>query len=321
MRRSVHAYGQTYSSYVLIRKGYSSSVNLDDLRVFSAVASERSFSKAAHRVGRTQPAVSQAVRRLEDALGERLIDRAQRDGSLTQAGVLLLDYAARMLRLAGEAHAAVTELRDVERGRVQIGANEAAVHTLLPIIRAYLERHPRVQIDVRRVPSRNIPAELQQRSIDLGVLTFPPADRDLSSITLGSDELVLLMPPSHPLAGRAEVPLDEVGRQTIIAHNDPSPARERVLRISEERHAPLNISLSLPSLDGIKRAVEMGLGVAILPRRCALSELAAGQLHAVRVPELRALRRVRLVHRRGGALSAAAAAFVEHARTMARAES
>ncbi|HEX6322791.1 MAG TPA: LysR substrate-binding domain-containing protein [Vicinamibacterales bacterium] len=289
-------------------------MNFDDLRVFAAVAAERSFSKAAARVGRTQPAVSQAVRRLEDAIGERLIDRAQRDGTLTQAGVLLLDYASRLLRLADEAQAAVAELRDVERGRVHIGANEAAVHVLLPIIGSYLERHPRVQIDVRRVSSRNIGVELQQRAIDLGVLTFPPADRDLSSITIAADELVLLVPPAHPFAGRRQVPLDEVGRQVVIAHNDPSPARERVLRISEQRHAPLNISLSLPSLDGIKRAVEMGLGVAILPRRCALSELALGQLHAVRVPELGALRRVRLVYRRSGALSAAAAAFVEHAR-------
>ena len=289
-------------------------MNLDDLRVFAAVASERSFSKAATRVGRTQPAVSQAVRRLEESLGERLIDRTQRDGTLTQAGVMLLDYAARMLRMADEAHAAVTELRDVERGRVQIGANEAAVHMLLPIIKGYLESHPRVQIDVRRVPSRTIGAELQQRSIDLGILTFPPADRDLASITIGTDELVLLVPRSHPFAQRSEVPFEEVGRQIIIAHNDPSPARERVLRISEERHAPLNISVSLPSLDGIKRAVELGLGVAILPKRCALSELARGELRAVRIPELRALRRVRIVHRRGGVMSAAAAAFVEHAR-------
>lgn len=290
-------------------------MNLDDLRVFAAVASERSFSKAAVRVGRTQPAVSQAVRRLEDAVGDRLIDRAQRDGTLTQAGVTLLDYAARMLRLADEAHAAVTELHDVERGRVQIGANEAAVHVLLPILKAYLDRHPRVHIEVHRIPARTMVAALQQRNIDFGVLTFPPSDRDLSSITLATDELVLLVPPSHPFARRAEVPLDEVGRHPIVAHNDPSPARERVLRISEERHAPLNISLSLPSLDGIKRAVEVGLGVAILPRRCALSELAMGQLYGVRVPELRALRRIRLVHRRG-ALSAAAAAFVEQARAM-----
>lgn len=291
-------------------------MNLDDLRVFAAVASERSFSKAAARVGRTQPAVSQAVRRLEEAVGEQLIDRAQRDGSLTQAGVLLLDYAARMLRLSDEARASLGELRDVGRGRVQIGANEAAVHVLLPIIGAYLEEHPRVQIDIRRIPSREMPQELQRRSIDAGVMTFPPAERDLASITLATDSLVLLVPPRHALARRASVPLEEIGRQPIIAHNDPSPARERVLRLSEQRHAPLNISLSLPSLDGIKRAVELGLGVAILPRRCALNELALGQLVAVPVPELKALRRVRLVHRRG-ALSAAASAFVELSRRMA----
>src|SRR5690606_33425578 len=136
--------------------------------------------------------VSQAVRRLEEAVGERLIDRAQRDGSLTQAGTLLLDYAARMIQLSEEARASLSELRDVGRGRVQIGANEAAVHVLLPIIQTYLERHPRVQIDIRRVPSRDLPQELRRRAIDAGVMTFPPADRDLSSITLASDSLVLL---------------------------------------------------------------------------------------------------------------------------------
>jgi DNA-binding transcriptional LysR family regulator len=291
-------------------------MNLDDLRVFAAVAAERSFSKAAARVGRTQPAVSQAIRRLEEAVGERLIDRAQRDGSLTQAGTLLLDYAARMLQLSDEARTSLSELRDVGRGRVQIGANEAAVHVLLPVIRAYQAQHPRVQIDIRRVPSRDLPKELQRRAIDAGVMTFQPADRDLMSITLASDSLVLLVPPGHAFAKRASVPLIEIGRQPIVAHNDPSPARERVLRLSEERQTPLNISLSLPSLDGIKRAVELGLGVAILPRRCALNELALGQLVAIPVTELKALRRVRLVYRRGGAMPAAAAAFVEMARKM-----
>ena len=286
-------------------------MNLDDLRVFAAVASERSFSKAATRVGRTQPAVSQAVRRLEESLGERLIDRSQRDGTLTQAGVMLLDYAARMLRMADEAHAAVTELRDVERGRVQIGANEAAVHMLLPIIKGYLESHPRVQIDVRRVPSRTIGAELQQRSIDLGILTFPPADRDLASITIGTDELVLLVPRSHPFAQRAEVPFEEVGRQIIIAHNDPSPLRDEVLRLYEQRHTPLNSRISLPSLDAITRAVEAGLGVALLPRRCAHEEIARGQLAEVRVPELSSRRDLHLVFRREGKKTHAAEAFLK----------
>jgi LysR family transcriptional regulator, transcriptional activator of the cysJI operon len=97
----------------------------------------------------------------------------------------------------------------------------------------------------------------------------------------------------------------------VIAHNDPSPARDRVLRVYERRHAPINIQIALPSLDGIKRAVEMGMGVAVLPRRCALSEIARGQLVAVKVPELSSPRTVRLVYRRGGELSHAASAFLE----------
>jgi DNA-binding transcriptional LysR family regulator len=113
--------------------------------------------------------------------------------------------------------------------------------------------------------------------------------------------------------------MEEMGRQTVIAHNDPSPARERVLQLYEQRHAPLNIRLSLPSLDGIKRGVEMGLGVALLPRRCALGEIARRELVEVRVPELRSPRQVRLVYRREGDLSHAARAFLDVARLQAEA--
>jgi len=143
------------------------------------------------------------------------------------------------------------------------------------------------------------------------VLTFQPPDKGLQSISLGRDELVLLTHPAHPLAARRRVSLEEVGRQTVIAHNDPSPARERVLRLYERRHAPINIQIALPSLDGIKRAVESGLGVAVLPRRCALAEIARGQLAVVNVPGLGSARQVRLVFRRGGELSHAAEAFLE----------
>ena len=91
--------------------------------------------------------------------------------------------------------------------------------------------------------------------------------------------------------------MEEMGQQSVIAHNDPSPARERVLRAVRAAARALNIRMSLPSLDGIKRAVEMGLGVALLPRRCALAEIARGQLVAVHVPELRSPRQVRFVYR------------------------
>jgi DNA-binding transcriptional LysR family regulator len=286
-------------------------MQLPDLAAFLAVASDRSFSAAARRLHRTQPAISQAVRRIEDELGERLFDRSSRDGTLTEAGHLLHDYAQRLLALANEAETAVRELQQVRRGRVIIGANEAAVHSLLPHVERFALDHPNVVVDVRRVASRQIANAVLDRSLDFGVLTFQPADRGVQTLSLGGDEVVLLTSPKHPLAGRRRVTLGEVGRQVVIAHNDPSPTRDRVLRAYERRQTSINIQISLPSLDGIKRAVEMGLGVALLPRRCALTEIARGHLAAVRVPELGAQRTVRLVFRRTGERSRAAEAFLD----------
>ena len=289
-------------------------MTLEDLRVFAMVAAERSFSRAARKLRRTQPAVSQAIRRLEDGSGEQLIDRSSRDGTLTDAGEVLLEYATRLLRLVDEAATAVADLRDIKKGRVLVGANEAGVHAVLPLISSFQQEYPGILVEVRRIPSRQMAQEVLLRTVDFGVLTFNPPERELLSLLLGTDELVLLVKPDHPLAGRKQVTMEEVGRQTIIAHNDPSPARERVLRLYEQRHAPLNIRISLPSLDGIKRAVETGLGVALLPRRCALGEIARGQLAEVRVPELRTPRQLRFVYRRDGDLSHAAQAFLDVAR-------
>jgi DNA-binding transcriptional LysR family regulator len=285
-------------------------MQLPDLAAFLAVASDRSFSAAARRLHRTQPAISQAVRRIEDELGERLFDRSSRDGTLTEAGRLLQDYAQRLLGLASEAETAVRELQQVRRGRVILGANEAAVHSLLPHVEKFALEHPQVVVDVRRVPSRQIANAVLDRSLDFGVLTFLPADRGVQTLSLGSDDIVLLTSPKHVLAGRRRVTLEEIGRQVVIAHNDPSPTRDRVLRAYERRQTSINIQISLPSLDGIKRAVEMGIGVALLPRRCAVTEIARGHLAAIRVPELGAQRTVRLVFRRTGERSRAAEAFL-----------
>src|SRR5262252_3918398 len=247
-------------------------MDLTALRIFLAVAEERSFSRAAARVHRTQPAVSQAVKRLEVDLGEQLFDRSSKSGTLTDAGKVLQNYGERLVRLAEEAESAMRELRDLRRGRVLIGANEAAVHTLLPLIGKFRHSYPDIAIDVRRVPARQIAVEVQQGSLDFGALTFHPSEEGLLEVPVGSDELVLLVSPSHALAQRKQVAMAEVAEHPVIAHNDPSPARERVLRLFESKHVPLNMVIALPSLDGIKRAVELNLGVALLPRRCAVTE-------------------------------------------------
>jgi DNA-binding transcriptional LysR family regulator len=285
-------------------------MDLAALQVFLAVAEERSFSRAAQRVHRTQPAVSQAVRRLERGLGEELFDRSSKSGTLTDAGRVLQHYGQRLVRLAEETESAMRELRDLRRGRVLIGANEAAVHTLLPLVARFRQRVPDIAIDVRRVPARQIAVEVQQGSLDFGALTFRPSESGLLEVAVGSDELVLLLPPSHALAKRTQVSMEDVAAEPVVAHNDPSPARERVLRLFEEKHIPLKMVLSLPSLDGIKRAVELKLGVALLPRRCAITEIASGRLVAVAVAGVSRKRQVMLVCRKDHR-SHAANAFLE----------
>lgn len=273
-------------------------MDIASLRTFLAVAHERSFSRAAAKVHRTQPAVSQTIRRLEADLGEQLFDRTSKSGTLTDAGRMLLNYGQRLVRLAEETELAMRELRDLRRGRVLVGANEAAVHTLLPLIARFRQKHPHISIDVRRVPARQIAVEVQQGSLDFGALTFHPAETGLLEVTVGSDELVLLVPPQHPLAARRHVTMEEVAAEAVVAHNDPSPARERVLRLFEQKHIPLNMVIALPSLDGIKRAVELKLGVALLPRRCAVTEIAAGRLVALPVAGVSRRRQVTMVCRK-----------------------
>jgi DNA-binding transcriptional LysR family regulator len=273
-------------------------MDLSALRTFLVVAEERSFSRAAAKVHRTQPAVSQAVKRLEDELGEQLFDRSSKSGTLTDAGRVLQNYGQRLIRLAEEAESAMRELRDLRRGRVLIGANEAAIHTLLPLIARFRQRVPDIAVDVRRVPARQIAVEVQQGSLDFGALTFHPSEEGLLEVVVGSDELTLLVHPSHPLAKRRQVTMEDVAGEAVVAHNDPSPARERVLRLFEDRHITLNLAISLPSLDGIKRAVELKLGVAVLPRRCAITEIASGRLAAVPVAGISRKRHLTLVCRK-----------------------
>src|SRR5262245_27912538 len=216
------------------------------LKTFLAVAQERSFSRAAAKVHRTQPAVSQAVRRLEVDLGEQLFDRSSKNGTLTDAGKVLQNYGQRLVRLAEEAESAMRELRDLRRGRVLIGANEAAVHTLLPLIARFRQQYPDIAIDVRRVPARQIAVEVQQGSLDFGALTFRPTEAGLLEMPVGTDELVLLVHPAHSLATRKQVSMEQLATEPVVAHNDPSPARERVLRLFEQKHIALKMVIALP---------------------------------------------------------------------------
>lgn len=289
-------------------------MDINQLEVLVAVAKEKSFSRAADALDRTQPAVSQAIRRLEQEIGEKLFDRSSKDGTLTLAGEVLLDYARQMLNLRQSAQSAIREMRDLHQGRLSISANEHTVFYLLPLIQEYRRLHPHIKVEVQRGVASRIPKEVAAREAELGVISFKPSDASVKAIPVGTDELALFVAPNHPLASKSMVSIKELGVETFIAHNAVSPYRQMVIEAFEKHGTKLNIAVELPSLEAIKRLVEQGAGVALLPKLSTESELRNGQLKAISVKELRLERKLHVIYRKNSVLSHAAKAFLKLAK-------
>jgi DNA-binding transcriptional LysR family regulator len=281
------------------------------METFLAVAEERSFSRAAARLHRTQPAVSQAIAKLEGELGEVLFERSSRDGTLTDAGEVLREYAAKLLNLRNEATGALTELRELHRGRLNLAANEYTCLYLLPLLDEFRRQNPRIKLAVQRTLASRISDEVLMHSVELGVLSFRPDDAQVKSIVVYRDELAFVVNPQHALAKATKVSIRQLGEQNFIAHNIPSPQRQKVIQTFKRHKTPLNMGVELPSLEAIKRFVEMGNGVALVPGLTVRTELGSGALVRVHVPEIQIERKLRLVYRRQANLSHAALAFLK----------
>jgi len=293
-------------------------VELSQLEAFLAVAEERSFSRAAVRLHRTQPAVSQVIRKLEETVGETLFDRTARDGSLTASGVLLRDYALRMLALRREASSAMDELKSLERGHLQLAANEYTCMYLLPAIDAFSREFPQIGVTVQRMLASRIPEELALRSFELGVISFRPDPTLIRTIAVYGDSLAFIVSPRHRLAGKKSVSIRDLGDENFIAHNVASPLRRKVIEAFQRYRTPLHMGIELPTIEAIKRFVAMGNGVALVPHLTVARELETGDLARVPVDELVVRRVLRLVHRRQATLSYAAKAFLHTLRNLAR---
>ena len=243
-------------------------MDLASLQVFQAVAREKSFSRAAEKLYRTQPAVSISIRKLEDWVGQPLFVRGSGARMLTDAGVLLSEYADRMLNLREEIRKGMKELRGLERGQISLGVNESSIHALLPPLDRYQRLHPGIHIRVHRVFSRDVPREVMNHHLDIGVISYLPEERDLETVEFYRDSLVLVVWPGHRLAKRREVDISELGQEIFVAHIVESPYRQRVVQMFARHRVPLRMNVELPTIESIKLFVEMKKGVAIVPRMC-----------------------------------------------------
>ncbi len=292
-------------------------MDLFQLETFLAVAETKSFSLAAQKMHRTQPAISQAVRKLESDIGEPLLDRSSRDGNLTDAGKLLVEYAEKLLNLRSEARSAISELRQLQSGKLVIAANEFTAVYLLRVLERFRRQSPMIKVAVQRSFASQIAQEVLNHKVELGMLSFRPEVAGLRSIAVYKDELAFIVHPKHPLASAKEVHIRQLGAESFVAHNVPSPYRAKVLEAFRKHRTPLNMEVELPTIEAIKRFVAMGNGVALVPTICVEAEVKRGELVHVPVKELRFERKLRIVYRRSSVLSHAARAFLKIAEAAA----
>ena len=292
-------------------------MDLAQLEVFLTVAREGRFSRAAEKLYRTQSAVSQTIHKLEEEIGEPLLDRSSRDGRLTDAGLVLREYAERLLNLRTDARGALVELRELQKGKLGIAANEFTALYLLPVLAEFRHLHPMIKIMVQRSLGSHIPDDLLRHNSELGVLTYDPQDPQLSSTVVYRDELILVVPPRHPLAKVQQVSIRQLGAESFVAHIVASPYRDKVIEAFQRHKTPLHMDVELPTLQAIKRFVAMGNGVALVPEISVENELARGELVRIAVRELRLHRKLRLVYRKSASLSHAGRAFLKVAEAIA----
>jgi DNA-binding transcriptional LysR family regulator len=285
-------------------------MDLSELRVFLTVAKEGSFSRAAERLYRTQPAVSLAIKKLEDSLGQPLFVRGARPVRMTDAGTLLQEYAERLLNLRDEVKKGLMDLEGLKRGELSLGVNESSIHALLPALSRFREAHPGVQVRVHRMFSRDIPHEVVNYRLDLGAVSFVPRDAQLQATEILKDELTLVVPPKHALAKRREVDVEELGKELFIAHIVESPFRRKVIELFARNRTTLNMPMEMPTIESIKRFVQMGMGVAIVPRMCVTWEVEHGWLKEIKIRQLNIPRHLYIISRRGARLPHAATEFM-----------
>lgn len=283
------------------------------LEMFVATAELRNVQRAAERVYRTQPAVSMAIRKLEEELGTVLFDRTNRGNYLlTAAGEVLFASAKRLLSLRDEAVSRIREMESLEGGLVRIGANESAGNYLLPgFIQAFRRKHPKVRIELARQSSRALIHDIRDNSLDLALISFMPQEKDIETIPIMKDELILVASPDHRIAARGRVRIQDLGGEDFIAHTVTSVSRQKVVDAFRETETPLHIVMEVAMIETIKKLIATRQGIGFVPEMCVQDDIRRGELKRVDVENFQYERTLWLARRQTDCHSAAAREFAQ----------
>jgi DNA-binding transcriptional LysR family regulator len=286
-------------------------MDLDQLHTFLEIVRLKSFSKAAQSCFRTQPAVSAQVRQLEQELNAPLFERLGTKIALTPAGHILAEYAEQILDLRRRAQDGINELDRVPRGELMIAANEASCIYVLPrVFSEFKKQFPNVHILVdRSYGARVVDAVLENLS-DFGITQLPVTEKRLQIVKIHSDEIKVLLPANHPLAGKKSLTAFELTGFPLLLPKTGT-TRNRLNAWLEPVEDELNVSMELDSTEMIKRFVMAGLGLSFLAGTHCQEEVAAGKLVATSLGPEPMERQLALIYRKDKALSKAALGFIE----------
>jgi DNA-binding transcriptional LysR family regulator len=289
-------------------------MDLDNLKTFIEVARLASFSRAAEKVLRSQPAVSAQIRQLEQEYGQRLLDRSAKSVRLTPAGEVVFNYANQLLALQARSLQAVAEQDGVRSGTLSIGANEGTFLYVLPkVLAKYHKQFPKVKISVYRSFTHKVAEKVEEGTVDLGVLTMPVKSPSLEVLPVFRDRILLMVGPASPLFKKKSATLEELAAQPIIL-----PKTGSIRKIMEKQLRPyrdnLNVTMELTSVVMIKRFVRAGFGVSLICRNFAAENVRRDEVRLLKVEGLDLWRELALVYRKDRSLPLIASAFVEVAR-------
>jgi DNA-binding transcriptional LysR family regulator len=286
-------------------------MDLRQLRYLVALADEQHFTRAAEREHIAQPALSQQIRRLEAEVGLALVERTTRRVALTQAGELLVARARRILADVEAARAELEGLAGVHTGRVKVGV----MHTMGPVdvslaLATFHERHPGVELTVREEPSEDLAELLRVDALDLALLSVTERieSHGLGLHQLLLEELVVVLARDHPLAGRERIRMAELAGENFISYREGARLRELLMGAGQQAGFVPQVKLELNESGRIRRLVDRGLGVAILPR--SDTEVAGPEVAVAKLVEPELARDITLAWREGRRHAPAAAAFL-----------
>jgi DNA-binding transcriptional LysR family regulator len=286
-------------------------MDFDQLETFLEVARLSSFSRAAERRFRTQPAISSQIRALEEEVGAKLLDRSGGKVAVTGPGKVFQKYAEDVLEQRRVMLVALAEMHRVPRGELVVSANEGTCLHILPEVFAEFKRqYPSVAVSVKRLEHNKILEAIIENSCDFGVVSMPVPDKRLTVVPIHRDELIVITPPRHPLAGQNKATVAEVVEYPLLLPK-VGRTRDALEMLFHERKLKPRISMELDSSELLKRFVAADVGIGFIPRSHVAEDLQANALAALTLADASIQRELALVFRKDKALSRAALAFID----------